>query len=176
MVVVPFTNLLAPSDMSVPETVMTGALDVSVTPATAMVPDGRAVKVWPRVVQTEDDGKAGRTSGVVDVPATKPLDPNDSKVEETVMAGALAVRVVPATTMPLGRRVRRWPAAVVMIAGSAGLGGVMGMVLEPMCRAEEPRETMVLSTAKPGSPAAWVVRAARSRDEERVMVWLPTVK
>lgn len=45
MVVVPFTNPLAPSDMSVPETVMAGALDVGVTPATAMAPDGRAVKV-----------------------------------------------------------------------------------------------------------------------------------
>lgn len=127
-------------------------------------------------MQTEDDGEEGRRRGIVDVPATKPLGPNDSREEETVMVGALAVRVVPATTMPLGRRVRRWPAAVVMIAGSAGLGGEMGMVPEPMCRAEEPRETMVLSAAKPGSPGAWVVPAARYRDEERVMVWLPTVE
>ena len=45
----------------------------------------------------------------------------------------------------------------------------MGMVLGPMCRAEEPSETMVLSAAKPGSPGAWVVPAARIRDGERVM-------
>lgn len=72
------------------------------------------------------------------------------------MGGALAVRVVPETTMPLGRRVSRWPAAVVVIAGGGGLrvGMVMGMLLEPMCRAEEPREMMVLSMTKAGSPGA----------------------
>ena len=66
------------------------------------------------------------------------------------MAGTLAVRMLPATTMPLGRRVRRWPAAVVTIAGNGGLGGEMVMMLEHMCRAEEPRETMVSSFANPG--------------------------
>ena len=92
------------------------------------------------------------------------------------MPGALAVRVVPATTVPLGRRVSRWPLAVVMIAGNGGMGGEMGMVLEPMCSAEESRETMVLSIAKPVSPGAWVVPAGTMWDEERVMAWLPTVK
>lgn len=78
------------------------------------------------------------------------------------MAGALRVRVVPETTMPLARRVSRWPAAVVVIAGGGGveMGVVMGMLLEPMCRAEEPREMTVLSMTKAGSPGAWVVPAA----------------
>lgn len=93
-----------------------------------------------------------------------------------MMPSALAVRVVPATTMLLGRRVSRWPPAVVTIASNGGMGGEMGMVLEPMCSAEESRETMVLSIAKPVSPGAWVVPAARMWDEERAMVWLPTVK
>lgn len=44
MVSVPFTNPLAPSDISMPETVMAGAMDVSVTPATAMSLEGSAVK------------------------------------------------------------------------------------------------------------------------------------
>lgn len=94
------------------------------------------------------------------------------------MPGALAVRVVPATTVPLGRRVSRWPLAVVMIAGNGGMGGEMGMVLELelMCSAEESRETMGLSIAKPVSPGARVVPAGTMWDEERVMVWLPTVK
>lgn len=74
------------------------------------------------------------------------------------MAGALRVRVVPETTMPLARRVSRWPAAVVVIAGGGGVE--MGMLLEPMCRAEEPREMTVLSMTKAGSPGAWVVPAA----------------
>lgn len=92
-------------------------------------------------------------------------------------AGALAVKVIPATTTPLGRRVKRWPAAVVTIAGGGGVSGEMSIALVPiMCRTDEPREMRVLSTAKPASPAAWAVPAARMWDEERVMVRLPTVK
>lgn len=52
IVEVPFTSPLAPSDMSILETVVAGALDMSITPATAMAPDGRAVKVWPRAVRS----------------------------------------------------------------------------------------------------------------------------
>lgn len=80
IVAVLFTNPLAFSDRTAPETAMAGALEVGVTPATAMRSDGRAVKVWLRVVKTEDDGvggdgKVGRTRGIVDVPARKPLGP-----------------------------------------------------------------------------------------------------
>ena len=42
-----------------------------------------------------------------------------------------------------------------------------------MCRTDEPTETRVLPTAKPASPAAWAVPAARMWEDERVMVWLP---
>ena len=45
-----------------------------------------------------------------------------------------------------------------------------------MCRAEEPIESMVLSIAKPRSSGGWLVPASRLWDQERVMVWLPTVK
>ena len=44
-------------------------------------------------------------------------------------AGALAVKVTPATATPLGRRVKRWPATVVMIAGSGGVSGEISIVL-----------------------------------------------
>lgn len=92
-------------------------------------------------------------------------------------AGVLAVKVIPATTTPLGRRVKRWPTAVVTIAGSGGVSGEMSIVLVPiMCRTDEPREMGVLSTANPASPAAWAVLAARMWEEIKVMVWLPIVK
>lgn len=77
------------------------------------------------------------------------------------MADAFDIRVVPATTTLFDKRVRRWPAAVVTIAGSGWLGGEMGMVLVPICRVDDPRKTTMLSTAKPGPPGAWVVPAAR---------------
>ena len=96
----------------------------------------------------------GSTRGNVDVPATKPWRPYERSVEETVMAGPLAVRVAPEITTPLERTVSRWPATVMVIAdgGALGRGVAMGMLLEPICRAEESRETTVLSIMKAGSP------------------------
>lgn len=68
IVAVLFTNPLAFSDNTAPETVVAGALEVGVTPAIARRLDGRAVRVWLRVVKTGDDGvggdgKVGRTRG-----------------------------------------------------------------------------------------------------------------
>ena len=78
IVAVPFTGPSAHSETSTPAIVMVGALDVGVTPATAMAPNGSAVKEWPWVVKTEDGvsgSLVGRMRGIVDGPATKPAAP-----------------------------------------------------------------------------------------------------
>ncbi len=53
---------------------MADELDVSTTPATPIAPDGRALKVCPIVVKSEDGRVVvGRLKGTVDMPAKQSL-------------------------------------------------------------------------------------------------------
>ena len=106
---VPTTRALLARDMGVPAMVMAGAPGVRVVPATA-TPEGRMVASWPAAVMTWGEAEEGKF--IVEVPATRPLEPREMGVPAMVMAGALGVSVVPAMATPFARAVAGRPAAV----------------------------------------------------------------
>ena len=62
--------------------------------------------------------------GTVDVPTTSPLGPSELTVPAIVMAGASALRVVPATITPFERIVKGWPAMAMMLEAEEPRGCV----------------------------------------------------
>jgi len=99
---VPTTRPLFPREIGVSEIVMAGAFGVRVVPAIA-TPFGRMVAGCPAAVITGAGAGAGR--GTVDEPTTSPLAPRAMGVPATVIAGAFAVKVVPAMPTPFERMV-----------------------------------------------------------------------
>jgi len=99
---VPTTRPLFPREIEVPEIVIAGAFGVKVVPAIA-TPFGRMVAGCPAAVMT--DAGAGTGRGTVDDPTTSPLAPRAMGVPATVIAGAFAVKVVPAMATPFERMV-----------------------------------------------------------------------
>ena len=54
------------------------------------------------------------------VPTTMSEEPRETTLPDTVSAGAPGVRVLPATTIPLGLMVSVWPPMVIMLDGVGG--------------------------------------------------------
>ena len=104
-------------------------------------PVGFAVKVSPPRENTEEGRAGGR--GIVWVPMTRPEEPRNSRVPDTVMPGLFGRIVVPWIRNPVGFAVKVSPPREN--TGEAGAEG-KGIVWVPMTRFEDPKDTSVPDT------------------------------
>ena len=121
-------------------------------------------------MKTEDWGRAPAAKGMVLVPTTRPAEPNDTGVPETVIAAPPAVSVVlPRMTSPGGPAEAVWPATVAIAVAVIG-AALTGMVLLPTTRPDRPSETGVPAMVMAGAPGARGVPPTSMPDDPAVTV------